>query len=60
MAQPSADPAKHFPVTWEELHRHAKALSWRVADKGPWKGIVAITRGGLVRPPWWRASWTSA
>ena len=20
---------KGFPVTWEELHRHAKALSWR-------------------------------
>ncbi|HYC06173.1 MAG TPA: xanthine phosphoribosyltransferase [Azospirillaceae bacterium] len=48
MAQPSADPAKHFPITWEELHRHAKALAWRVSEKGPWKGIVAITRGGLV------------
>ena len=39
---------KGFPVTWEELHRHAKALSWRLAEMGPWKGIVAITRGGLV------------
>ena len=39
---------KNFPVTWEELHRNAKALAWRLIEKGPWKGIVAITRGGLV------------
>ncbi|MDR3518403.1 MAG: xanthine phosphoribosyltransferase [Azospirillaceae bacterium] len=43
-----AAPAKHFPVTWEELHRHAKALAWRLIEKGPWTGIVAVTRGGLV------------
>lgn len=40
--------AKGFPVSWEELHRHAKALSWRLADIGQWKGVVAIARGGLV------------
>jgi len=39
---------KHFPVSWEELHRNAKALAWRLLEMGPWKGIVAITRGGLV------------
>jgi xanthine phosphoribosyltransferase len=39
---------RNFPVTWEELHRNAKALAWRLIEKGPWKGIVAITRGGLV------------
>lgn len=39
---------KYFPVSWEELHRDAKALAWRLAPGGPWKGIVAITRGGLV------------
>lgn len=39
---------KSFPVSWEELHRHAKALAWRLAEAGPWAGIVAITRGGLV------------
>ena len=37
-----------FPVSWEQLHRDAKALAWRLAEKGPWDGIVAITRGGLV------------
>ena len=40
--------AKTFPVSWEELHRHAKALAWRLVELGPWRGIVAITRGGLV------------
>nr|WP_246513401.1 xanthine phosphoribosyltransferase [Azospirillum picis] len=39
---------KHFPVSWEELHRNAKALAWRLIDRGPWKGIIAITRGGMV------------
>jgi len=39
---------KMFPVSWTELHRDAKALAWRLADTGPYKGLVAITRGGLV------------
>jgi len=38
----------HFPVSWEELHRHSKALAWRLMNGGAWEGIVAITRGGLV------------
>jgi xanthine phosphoribosyltransferase len=45
---PTATSPKTFPVSWEELHRNAKALAWRLASNGPWKGIVAITRGGLV------------
>lgn len=43
-----APPEKNFPVTWEELHRNAKALAWRLLESGPFKGIVAVTRGGLV------------
>lgn len=39
---------KDFPVSWDELHRNARALSWRLLEMGPWKGIIAITRGGLV------------
>ncbi|MEO9901932.1 xanthine phosphoribosyltransferase [Nisaea sp.] len=39
---------KSFPVSWEELHRTAKALAWRLTEVGPFDGIVAITRGGLV------------
>ncbi len=39
---------KTFPVSWEELHRNAKALAWRLNELGPWKGMVAVTRGGMV------------
>lgn len=37
-----------YPISWEQLHRDAKTLSWRLADIQEWKGIIAITRGGLV------------
>jgi xanthine phosphoribosyltransferase len=47
-APPAPPSAKSFPVTWDELHRHARALAWRLLDLGPWQGIVAVTRGGLV------------
>jgi xanthine phosphoribosyltransferase len=30
------------------MHRNSKALAWRLIDMGPWKGIVSVTRGGLV------------
>ena len=44
-----SDPVRrYFPVSWEELHRDLRALSWRLAERGPWQGIVAIARGGLV------------
>src|ERR1700691_1659118 len=39
---------KTFPVTWDELHRHARALAWRLLELGPWNAIIAVTRGGLV------------
>ena len=39
---------KNFPVSWEELHRNSKALAWRLVDKGPFAGIIAVTRGGMV------------
>lgn len=39
---------KTYPVTWDQLQRDCRALSWRLVERGPWKGIYAITRGGLV------------
>ncbi|NQU66167.1 MAG: xanthine phosphoribosyltransferase [SAR324 cluster bacterium] len=39
---------KDFIVSWAEIHRDARALAWRLLDKSPWKGVIAITRGGLV------------
>src|SRR5271156_4245011 len=49
MPAPDLPPyAKTFPVTWDELHRHARALAWRLLELGPWTAIIAGTRGGLV------------
>ena len=39
---------KHFPVSWDQFHRDAKALAWRLNGVGPFRAIVAITRGGMV------------
>lgn len=39
---------KTYPISWDQLHRDSKALAWRLLDIGPFKGIIAITRGGLV------------
>jgi xanthine phosphoribosyltransferase len=39
---------KAFPVSWEQFHRDARALAWRLASAGPFSAIVAIARGGLV------------
>ena len=39
---------KRFPVSWEQLHRDAKALAWRLLELGPFSGVIAVTRGGLV------------
>ena len=44
----SAPARKNFPVSWEEIHRDARALAWRLAGLGPFRGIIAVTRGGLV------------
>ena len=42
-------PEKAFPVSWDQFHRDARALAWRLAGlNGSWKAIVCITRGGLV------------
>ncbi|MCR9238633.1 MAG: xanthine phosphoribosyltransferase [Alphaproteobacteria bacterium] len=46
MSSPQSD--KAFPVSWDQFHRDARALAWRLAAKGEWKAIVCITRGGLV------------
>jgi xanthine phosphoribosyltransferase len=35
-------------ISWVELHRDARYLSQVLHDKGPWTGIIAVTRGGLV------------
>jgi xanthine phosphoribosyltransferase len=39
---------KPFPVSWDQFHRDARALAWRLHDAGPFEAMVAVTRGGLV------------
>src|SRR5215472_14937150 len=52
MAQPleqaQPQPQKAFPVSWDEFHRDARALAWRLSGLGPFEAIVTVTRGGLV------------
>jgi len=38
----------YYTVSWDQLHRDARALAWRLSALGPFTGIVAITRGGLI------------
>ena len=46
MAHPG--PSKAYPVSWDQFHRDARALAWRLSGKGPFEAVVCITRGGLV------------
>jgi xanthine phosphoribosyltransferase len=39
---------KSFPVSWDQFHRDARALAWRLSASGPFRAVVAVTRGGLV------------
>jgi xanthine phosphoribosyltransferase len=38
----------YYTVTWDQLHRDARALAWRLMGLRPLTGIVAVTRGGLI------------
>jgi len=42
------DDVVNHSVTWVEVHRDTKQLARMLMDQGPWKGIIALTRGGLV------------
>ena len=43
---------KGFHVSWDQIHRDARALAWRLQDVAPengeWRAVVAITRGGMA------------
>ena len=44
---------KYFSVSWDEFHRDSRALVWKLAElphskAKTWKGLVAVTRGGMV------------
>ena len=46
MSEDSAQ--RPFPVSWDQFHRDARALAWRLNGAGPFKALVAVTRGGMV------------
>ncbi len=35
-------------LSWQEVHRDARQLAAQLLDQGEWKGIVVITRGGMM------------
>jgi xanthine phosphoribosyltransferase len=35
-------------VTWDQLHRDARSLAVAAIPLGPFRGIVAVSRGGLI------------
>ena len=43
---------KGFHISWDQIHRDARALAWRLDGHGPddgaWRAVVAITRGGMA------------
>lgn len=47
MSRPE-EPARRFPVSWEQFHRDCRALAWRLSGLGPFSAMVTVTRGGLV------------
>src|SRR5919108_1187938 len=48
VAQQQQQQQKAFPVSWDQFHRDARALAWRLSGAGPFEAIVCVTRGGLV------------
>jgi len=40
--------SRYMGISWDMFHRDARKLAAKLVDKGPFTGIVAITRGGLV------------
>ncbi|QDG49479.1 xanthine phosphoribosyltransferase [Persicimonas caeni] len=39
---------KDLYISWEEFHRDARRLCEELLDRDAYKGIVAVTRGGLI------------
>jgi xanthine phosphoribosyltransferase len=49
MMPPAPQPPRpHIALSWDEIQRDAGLLAETLRPLGPWRGIVAVTRGGLV------------
>jgi len=40
--------SRYLPIAWELFHRDTRTLAHKLVEIGEFKGIVAITRGGLI------------
>ncbi|SQC19718.1 xanthine-guanine phosphoribosyltransferase [Klebsiella pneumoniae] len=49
--------SEKYVVTWDMLQIHARKLASRLLPVEQWKGIIAVSRGGLVPEPYWRVNW---
>lgn len=48
MTEPSS-PKKQYLVSWDQFHRDTRALTRKLVEmEKSWKGIVAVTTGGLI------------
>lgn len=41
-------PTRYMTITWDHLHRDARSLAETLMADGPYRGVVAISRGGLI------------
>lgn len=41
-------PPNSLHLSWNDIDRDSKALAKQLRGKAEWKGIIAVTRGGLV------------
>ncbi|HHF2266892.1 TPA: xanthine phosphoribosyltransferase, partial [Haemophilus influenzae] len=39
--------SEKYVVTWDMFQMHARKLSERLLPASQWKGIIAVSRGGL-------------
>ena len=39
---------KGFHISWDQMHRDSRALAWRLDVQRSWKGVLAVTRGGMI------------
>ena len=54
MADPNSLKSNNNPyrresfISWDELQKDARVLCQQLLPMGPWQGLIAITRGGLI------------
>jgi xanthine phosphoribosyltransferase len=47
-SEEKSEPAQIQRLGWDETHATVRAFARRLGAMGPWRGVVAVARGGLV------------